>query len=421
MDVFTIVLAGGMGKGLSELASVRAKPVVPVGGKYRLIDFVLSNAANSGLERAALLAQYRPESLTAHVGDGAPWGFAPGACQIWLPSVERTGREAYLGTADAVYQNRRFIAEQGCQWTLIISGDHLYVHDYRDLIRFHQQHGAALTIAAQPVPETEAQRFGMIQAGERHQVTSFVEKPASAPAGLASLGIYVFNTTFLLERLEEDARLKGSKHDFGRDILPRIVEEGQACAYPMATYWADVGTLETYWRTNLALLGDEPILDLADPGWPVMTRLTQKAPLSVRPAGWVSDSLVSEGCLIAGEVVHSVLSPGVRVERGAVVRDSVILEGTVVRAGAVVSACVVDEAVEVGEQARLGAGEALTPNESEPELLKGGLTLVGKGARIPAGARIGRNCLVGIGVGPEDFEGMAGGVNVPGGRTVTKQ
>ena len=421
MNVFTVILAGGRGSGLSVLTAGRAKPAVPVGGKYRLIDFALSNVANSGLDRVALLAQFLPQSLAAHVGAGEPWGFAPGACETWLPSLERTGCAAYSGTADAVYQNRRFIEEQGCELTLVLSGDHLYRQDYRDLVRFHQENGAALTVVTRPVPASAGRRFGMLAADERHKITHFEEKPAETTLEQASMGIYLFNTAFLLERLEEDARSGESTHDFGRDLIPAIVAGGQAWAYPLAGGWAEIGSVEDYWQANLDFLGDHPVLDLLDPRWPVATRLAYPPmPAAIRLGGQVSDSLVSDGCFIAGEVTHSVLSPGVRVERGALVRDAVILSGAVIRAGAVVNRCVVDEAVEVGENAFLGAGGDLTPNEGEPELLKSGLTLVGKGARIPAGMAIGRNCLVEPGVGPEDFAGLLSGTYLPSGKSVRK-
>ncbi len=274
---------------------------------------------------------------------------------------------------------------------------------------------AALTIATLEVTADQARQFGMLEAAENGRITRFQEKPA---AGQASAGVYIFDTAFLLERLDEDARRAESAHDFGRDLIPAIVEAGLAYAYPLAGRWAGFGTVESYWQGNLALLGQEPIVDLGDPGWPIRTRAGQDRPAVLRAGGQASDSLVSAGWVIEGEVTHSVLSPGVRVERGALVRDSVILSNSVIRAGAGVSSCVIAEAVEVGAAAFLGAGGDLTPNEGEPELLASGLTLVGQGARIPAGLVIGRNCLVEPGAGEKDFAGA--GMYIPGGKTVRK-
>jgi glucose-1-phosphate adenylyltransferase len=422
MSVLTIILAGGRGTLLSALTVRRAKPALPFGGKYRLIDFALSNIANSSLERVALLAQYQHQTLLEHVGHGEPWGLKPEYFQTWLPSLERTGHAEYAGTADAVYQNQHYLAELGCELILVVAGDQIYAQDYGDLIRYHQEKGAALTIATTPVHAEDVQRFGILNVDESQKITWFIEKPGSSQTHQASKGIYVFNTEFLLEYLEEDAHNPDSAHDFGLNIIPRMVETRQAYAYPFTSYWADIGTLDSYWKTNLALLGDEPVFQLHNPSWPIHTRAVQKSPTSVRPAGRVMNSLISEGCIIEGEVMHSVLSPGVCIERGAVVRDSVIMNDTIIRSGAIICGCVIDEEVCIGADAHLGAGGDLTPNQNEPEMLKNGITVIGKGAHIPAGLVVGRNCRIDPDVGPKDFEtlGFAAQAYLASGKTVRK-
>ncbi|MFZ6029032.1 MAG: glucose-1-phosphate adenylyltransferase family protein [Chloroflexota bacterium] len=422
MSILTIVLAGGQGKSLSALTAGRGKPELPFGAKYRLIDFVLSNIAHSGLDQVAILAQRQTPSMAEHIGDGKPWGFETGLLQTWLPSLERTGHEHYIGTADAVYQNQRYIAELGCELVLIVSGDHIYCQDYGNLIRFHREKGASLTIATMPVPAGEVQRFGILNVDDNKKITWFIEKPGAAQSHQASKGIYVFETKFLLAYLEEDARTPDSTHDFGRDVIARMVETGNVYAYPFTTYWADMGTVDLYWKTNLALLGDEPVLALHDPAWPVLTRTVQKPPTTIRPAGHVMNSLVSEGCVIDGEVMHSVLSPGVRVERGAVVRDAVILHDTVIRAGAMVCGCILDKEVCIDANAHIGAGGDLTPNSQEPEVLRNGITVIGKGAHIPQGLVVGRNCRIDPHVSAKDFEamGFTPHAHIPSGTTITR-
>ena len=419
MSVLTLILAGGEGNRLNILGEKRAKPAVPFGGKYRIIDVPLSNVVNSELYRIAVLTQYRPHSLMQHLSIGEPWNLNrrwPNGIQIWQPYRGRHDQDWYRGTADALYQNGNFIAEDGSDLLLVLSGDHIYKQDYRDLLRFHQEKGADLTVAVMHVRPDEVHRFGIMSVGADQRIIKFAEKPKQSDSTLASMGIYVFNTALLLRRLEEDARDVRSAHDFGKNIIPTMVERDQVFAYPFSGYWVDVGTIAAYWETSLALLEEKPALDLYDPRWVIHTRSEERPPVKFGLFGDVERSLLSNGCVINGTVINSVMSPGVRVERGAVVRDSMIMNDTTIKAGTLVDRCVLDKEVEIGVDARVGVGGDIAPNEQEPANLTTGITIVGKRASVPAGAVIGRNCRIDPNVTPDDFEGL----EIANGATVTR-
>jgi glucose-1-phosphate adenylyltransferase len=421
-----LILAGGQGSRLSILGEKRAKPAVPFAGKYRIIDFPLSNAVNSDLYRVAILTQYRPHSLMQHVGIGEPWDLnrtAPNGVQIWQPYQGRKDQDWYRGTADALYQNRNLIAETGCDRVLVLSGDHIYKQDYRDLLGFHEAKGADLTVAVMHVSPDEVHRFGIMDTDADQRIMRFTEKPKHSESTLASMGIYVFNTRFLLRRLEQDAANRESSHDFGKNIIPKMVERDKVFACPFSGYWVDVGTISAYWETNLALLSENPALDLYDPGWVLHTRSKERPPVKLGSAGQSHDSLLSNGCVINGMVINSVLSPGVCVERGAVVRDSVIMNDTIVRSGAVVDRCVLDKEIEIGAGAQVGVGDDTTPNQLEPANINTGITIVGKRARVPAGATIGRNCRIDPNTVREDYGQSPDGdlqLQVPSGATIRR-
>jgi len=420
MSVLTLILAGGEGSRLSILGEKRAKPAVPFGGKYRIIDFALSNAVNSDLYRIAVLTQYRPHSLMQHIGIGDPWDLdrrRPNGIQIWQPYRGRHEQDWYRGTSDALYQNRSFIAEDGSDITLVLSGDHIYKQDYRDLLRYHREKGADLTVAVMHVRPDEVHRFGIMSVDADNRITKFSEKPKQSDSTLASMGIYVFNTDFMLRRLEEDAQDTTSAHDFGKSIIPKMVEQDNVFAYPFEGYWVDVGTISAYWETNLELLAEQPALDLNDPDWVIRTRSGERSPVKFGPRGDVSNSLLSNGCVINGTVINSVLSPGVIVERGAVVRDAVIMNDTIIRADAVVDRCVLDKESEIGAHAQIGVGDDSTPNQLEPGNINAGITIVGKRARVPEGTIIGRNCRIDSDVNGQDFTRL----EVPSGGTISRQ
>ncbi len=348
---------------------------------------------------------------------GDPWDLnrrPPNGLQTWQPFLGRSDQDWYHGTADAIYQNRNFICEDNSDTLLILSGDHIYKQDYRDLLRFHHEKGADLTVAVMHVPAQEVSRYGIMSMDADHKITHFVEKPEQSASTLASMGIYVFNKNFLLKQVEEDAFDKNSSHDFGRDIIPRVVEMDCAYAYPFHGYWVDVGTIQAYWETSMALLEEHPGLDLYDSSWIIHTRSEEHPPVKCIPPGEIIRSMVSNGCVVAGSVINSILSSGVHVERGAVIRDSVIMNDTIIQAGATVTRCVLDKGIVVGVNAMLGAGTENTPNQQEPHNLHTGITIVGKSAHIPAGVVIGRNCKIDPGTTPQDYETLV----VPSGGTI---
>jgi glucose-1-phosphate adenylyltransferase len=399
--VLALILAGGEGERLSILSQVRAKPGVPFGGKYRIIDFALSNAVNSGLTDVAVLTQYAPRSLMDHIGLGRPWDLdrTHGGVTLLQPYIGRgRARDWYRGTADAVLQNLDFIADREPELVLVLAGDHVYKMDYRPFIEMHRSSGAEVTCAVRTVPLEEAHRFGILDVDPEGRVTAFVEKPPNPTSNLVSMGVYVFSWPLLRDLLSPE------RVDFGRDLLPWMVGAGRRVyAYQFRGYWQDVGTVEAYWRTSLDLLSDTPGIELNDLGWLIYTRSEERPPARIGPAAEVRRSMVSHGCVIDGSVEHSILSPGVRVGAGARVRDSIVMFDTVIGEGAVLDRAIVDKDCRIGPGAVIGEGDDLRPNRDEPERLYSGVTLVGKRAIVPARARVGRNCRIDPGVSERDF------------------
>ncbi|MBV9580254.1 MAG: glucose-1-phosphate adenylyltransferase [Chloroflexi bacterium] len=405
-NVAAIILAGGQGERLSVLSAQRAKPAVPFAGKYRIIDFTLSNCVNSGIYRVAVLTQYRPHSLNDHIGIGRPWDLdrMRGGVRMLQPYLGRKGSDWYRGTADAVYQNLSAIADWRSDTMLILSGDHVYKQDYNAMLAFHEDRKADCTVAVLQVPMDEAHRFGTLVTGPDGRVVAFEEKPPEPHSNLISMGIYVFDRDVLVRRLEEDAHIQGSKRDFGRDVVPRMVEMDRVFAYPFKGYWRDVGTIQSYWESNMGLLKEPPDFDLYDTDWLIHTRSEERPPARITERGNILCSLISHGSIINGTVEHSVLSPGVFVAEGAVVRDSILFTDCIVGPGSVVDRSILDKHVVVGADVQLGMGEDTRPNRTQPRNLQSGITVVGKGARIPSGLRIGRNCLIAAEVIERDFQ-----------------
>ncbi len=416
MSRYAFILAGGQGTRLCLLSERRAKPAVPFGGKYRIIDFTLSNCVNSGLFDVGVLTQYRPTSLNQHIGIGRPWDLDRfhGGIQLLQPAPGSFAADWYQGTADAIFQNLLHLKRRRVDEVLILSGDHVYQMDYNVLYAFHRSNRATLTVAVTEVPEAEIGEFGILQTEPNGRITAFHEKP-KAPVGsrLASMGVYLFDREHLIRWLVEDAAMKDSSHDFGKDLLPRLVARGEGVfAYRFQGYWQDVGTLDSFYAANLAFLQDPPPLQLGDPTRVLHTQSADRPPVRVLSGARVRDSMVANGCTIEGEVVNSVLFPGVVVEKGAVVRDSIVMHDVRVARNAVLDRAILDKAVQVGEGARVGHGDESTPNRACPQHLSSGLVLIGKEARLPAGITVGRNARVGSGVQEDDFTAPvpAGGV-----------
>ncbi len=390
-----MLLAGGEGSRLTVLSEKRAKPAVPFAGKFRIIDFTLSNCVNSGIYTVGVLTQYRPHSLADHIGIGKPWNLdrSRGGVRILPPYQERGGQHWYAGTADAIYQNLGFIEDNQADLVLILSGDHIYKMDYNKMIQSHLDNRADLTVAVMPVPIEETHRFGIMVTDGEGRITEFYEKPKERDKGnLASMGIYVFNADVLSRRLKEDP---GVKTDFGRDIIPSMVAGGdRVYSYRFDGYWVDVGTIDSYWSTNLQLLQEDPGLDLYSEDAPIMTLSEERPAVKVGPQAKVVNSMLSNGCEVKGTVINSVLSPGVTVSAGAVVTDSVIMNDTWIGPGAQLDKLVVDKHVVIGPGAHVGTGDPSVVNEEMPDKIFAGISVVGKNARIPSGASIGRNVLI---------------------------
>ena len=419
--VLAAILAGGRGAGLSVLTDEQSEAAVPFAGKYRIIDFVLSNCVNSGIYDVAVLTQYQPQSLRSHIGIGKPWDLdrRQGGIRLLQPYMGREESGWQTGTADAIYQNLEFLMESDADYVLVLAGDHIYRMDYRPMLAFHQQQRADVTLGAAVVRLEEGHRFGILETDAVGQVQSFEEKPAQPKGTLGSMGIYVFNRLTLARVLSNDARLAAgshaSRHDFGHDIIPNMLAGGERVyAYPFTGYWQDVGTVHSYWAAHMQLLDEPPVFDLYDPSWVIHTLSEERPPAYVDGAGQVISSLISHGCVVRGRVEHSVLSPGVIVEEGAQVRDSIVLFDTVIGAGSVVDRSILDKEVVVGKNCRIGVGEDLTPNQQEAAWLNTGLTLVGKRSMLPDNLQVGRNCKLGPALRPADFTSDT----VPSGETV---
>ncbi|GMU53745.1 MAG: glucose-1-phosphate adenylyltransferase [Candidatus Xenobia bacterium] len=407
MKVVAMLLAGGAGTRLTTLSEERAKPAVPFAGKFRIIDFTLSNCVNSRIHTVGVLTQYRPHSLNDHIGIGKPWDLdrARGGVRLLPPYQEKKGQRWYGGTADAVLQNLNFLESQGADLVVILSGDHIYKMDYRPMIAQHIDKDADLTVAVMQVPLEETDRFGIMSTDQDDRIVEFFEKPKDKDKGnLASMGIYVFSAEVLKERLLE-AHPKHPDLDFGKHIIPGMISAGNR-VYSFrygGGYWVDVGTIDSYWATNLELTKPNPTLDLYTDKWPILTKSEERPAVKIGPQGKVLSSLVSNGCVIRGLVENSVLSPGVYVSPGAVIKDSVVMNDTWVGPGARLDKVVVDKDVYVGAGAVVGTGNESVANAQMPDKLFAGITVVGKSASIPERAIIGRNVLINSSRGEQHF------------------
>lgn len=390
MEVLALILAGGRGSRLDILSENRVKPSVPFAGKFRIIDFTLSNCSNSGIFNIAILTQYLPYSLNDHIGTGKPWDLDRRDSKVTLLQPHS---EWYKGTADAVRKNIHFIEQSNPKYVLILSGDHIYKMNYAKVIMQHVETGADLTVCCKVIDPNEAFRFGMLEANQDNRIFKFEEKPKKTTSNLASMGIYVFNTPVLLEKLRS---LDIPDLDFGKHIIPAMINEHPVYAYRFNDYWKDVGTYDSYLEANLELIEtvDKIPLDMYDPKWKIYTRSEELPAVKVGSKAVIRQALLANGAIVAGQVERSVLSPGVIVHPLARVANSVLLNNVQIRPGAVVENCIIDKHTIIEENALVGFGTDYTPNRENPELLTSGITVLGKRLKVPKNMVIGRNCRI---------------------------
>ena len=380
-----MLLAGGQGSRLYALTRDIAKPAVPFGGKYRIIDFPLSNCVNSGIDTVGVLTQYQPLQLNEYLGNGQPWDLdrIHGGVYVLPPYQKIANSDWYTGTANAIYQNINFINRYAPEYVVILSGDHIYKMDYSKMLEFHKEKQADCTIAVMEVPWEEASRFGIMACDEDKKIYEFAEKPKEPKSNLASMGIYIFTWSKLKKYLEEDEANPESENDFGKNVIPAMLQNGERMyAYAFQGYWKDVGT-DSLWEANMDLLDPNVPLDLYDDAWKIYARNPVMPPQYVAEGAVTQNSMISEGCIVEGDVDFSILFAGVTVEKGAVVHDSIIMPGSVIKAGAVVEYSIVAENVVVGENAQVGDRP-----ENIEDKANWGVTVIAKGIHIGKNAKV---------------------------------
>ena len=360
-ECIAMLLAGGQGSRLYDLTKQTAKPAVTFGGKYKIIDFPLSNCINSGIDTVGVLTQYQPLALNEYIGNGEPWDLdrTRGGLSVLPPYQGNKVSEWYKGTANAIYQNINFIKQYNPTYVLILSGDHIYRMDYAKMLEHHKKNGASCTVATITVPMEEASRFGICNTNPDNSIYEFEEKPKNPKNNQASMGIYIFNADILIDYLEADEADENSSNDFGKNIIPNLLNNGEKLfAYKFDGYWKDVGTISSLWEANMDLIGDEPVLNMSDRNFRIFSRNFARPPQYIGSKAKVENSLISEGCNINGTVINSVLSGGVVIESGALVKDSVIMEDVVVKSGAKVYSAIIDSDTTVESKAVVGTENA---------------------------------------------------------------
>ena len=400
--IVAMLLAGGQGSRLGELTKSMAKPAVPFGGKYRIIDFPLSNCVNSEIDTVGVLTQYEPLALNAYLGNGQAWDLDRnnGGVFVLPPYVSGNSGRWYSGTANAIYQNLAFIDQYDPEYVLILSGDHIYKMDYAQMLRKHIEKGADATIAVLTVPLEEAHRFGIMNTDETGRIVEFEEKPKHPKSTKASMGIYIFSYKVLKRYLIADAGDEGSENDFGKNIIPSMINDGKKMfAWDFDGYWKDVGTIGSLWEANMDLLGESPKFNLYDKEWRIYSRSPIMPPHYVGTNAVVEDSLITEGCQVNGEIRHSVLFAGVIVEPGAVVEDSIIMPHSVIKKGAVVKKAIVGENVTIGEDAQVGCEKRESDGDYDTKLT-GDITLIANSMIVAGGVRVPKGKVISFVVDP---------------------
>lgn len=395
-ECVAMLLAGGQGSRLGVLTKNIAKPAVPFGGKYRIIDFPLSNCINSGIDTVGVLTQYRPLKLNSYIGIGQPWDLdrMNGGVTILSPYVKQKIGEWYSGTANAIYQNIEYVENYKPEYVLILSGDQIYKMDYSLMLEFHKRKKASATVAYIQVPWEDASRFGIMNTDDDDRIIAFEEKPKKPISNKASMGIYIFDWQLLKQYLNEDQKIADSDNDFGKNILPRMLENRERMyAYRFDGYWKDVGTIQSFWEANMDLLNEPPQPDLYDMQWRIYSRNPIKPPHYISENAMVSRSIITEGCEIYGDVSHSVLFSGVHVGKGSKIIDSILMPDVNVGENTIIENAIIGEDITIGDNCHIGFGNNRT-NECAPEIYRSGITVIGEGVTIPSGVKIGKNVMV---------------------------
>lgn len=396
MKVIGIILAGGQGTRLGVLTNTLAKPAVPFGGKYRMIDFTLSNCVNSGINTVGVATQYMPHRLVEHLGIGKPWDLdiKGGGLHVLPPYLSRSGTSWYRGTADAIYQNLEFLDRYKPDFVVVLSGDHIYKMDYNNMIDYHIEKNADCTIACMEVPVSEAQRFGIMVTDPFNKIVEFQEKPKNPKGTLASLGIYVFTWSFLKDSLIEDSKDPNSEHDFGKNIIPKsLAKKSKLYAFGFEGYWRDVGTIQSYLDSNLELLAPLPLLDLHDESWKVYTQSEELPPAFIANNSEVIKSITSEGSEIYGMVENSVLFQGVTVAEGAVVKNSVLMNHVFVDKNSYIEQSIIAEKAYIGKSVKIGVGK-FAESKIDKKIYDSEISVIGFHSKITDGIEIGKNCVI---------------------------
>ena len=415
-EMIAMLLAGGQGSRLGVLTSGMAKPAVSFGGKYRIIDFPLSNCINSGVDTVGVLTQYMPLRLNTHIGIGIPWDLDKnvGGVSVLPPYEKIEHTEWYTGTANAIFQNMNYMESFNPDYVLILSGDHIYKMDYETMLDFHKENGADVTIAVMPVPMEEAKRFGIMITDENKKITDFEEKPAHPRSNLASMGIYIFSWPALKEALIANQNQPGL--DFGKHVIPYCRDKGEALyAYEFNGYWKDVGTLTSYWEANMELIDIVPDFNLYEEYWKIYTKSVSLPPQYFGENSHVERSIIGEGSEIYGQVYNSVIGCDVIVGEGTVVRDSILMNNTVIGTGSSLQKVITAEDVTIGSNVHLGVGDE-APNETDPSIYREGLVVLGEGTSIPDNVNVGKNVMINGAAEPSDFPGGT----LQSGRTLVK-
>jgi len=407
-EMIAMLLAGGQGSRLGVLTAHKAKPAVPFGGKYRIIDFPMSNCINSGVDTVGVLTQYMPLQLNQHIGIGTPWDLdrRVGGVTVLAPYMKSEQGDWYMGTADAIFHNIDFIDQYNPKYVLILSGDHIYKMDYSQMLDFHKENKCDVTIAALTVPWEEASRFGLMNTHEDGRIYEFEEKPANPKSNFANMGIYIFNWDILRDALERD-NLIHENSDFGMHVLPMLLNDDKRMfAYPFKGYWKDVGTIDSYWAANMDLIQTVPDFNLYEDFQKIYTDSEHQPPMYTGENAEVQGCIISEGCEVLGNVYNSVLGTNVIIEEGAVVNGSIIMGDCYIGKNVHIDHCIIDIGCTIGENVKIGLGENI-PNEEKPHIYNTGITVIGENSVIPDNVKIGKNCVIFGKTAPKDYQNSA--------------